>query len=171
MTFGSHDSRSACASGGPVGEDRAVMIAVPALGIEPAALRDRFEQRGLAAAVFADEERDLAAKRQIDPVREGADVERIAGRIDLLRQARDSVEERRAQACPGATARRFDFMGQLSHGRVNFNVCPSCQQKRPTSRTRSRAALCVYRLAVAPLRTVDGARPQLAVPSGSKIPE
>jgi hypothetical protein len=55
------------------------MITVAALGIEPAALRERFEKCGFAAAVFTDEEGDLAAKREIDPVREGADVERIRG--------------------------------------------------------------------------------------------
>ena len=46
---------------------------------------------------------DLAAKRQIDPARERADVERVLGPIDLLWQARDSVEERRARASPRRT--------------------------------------------------------------------
>src|ERR1700730_14240274 len=73
------------------------MIAVAALGIEPAALGERFEQRGFAATVFTDEEGDLAAERQIDPVRESKDVERIRARVELLWQARDSVEERRAR--------------------------------------------------------------------------
>jgi hypothetical protein len=73
------------------------MITVAALGIEPAALRERFEKCGFAATVFTDEEGDLAAKRYVDPVREGADVERILGWIDLLWQARDSVEERCAR--------------------------------------------------------------------------
>jgi hypothetical protein len=43
-----------------------VMVAVPALGVEPAALRHRFEQRGLPAAVLADEERHAAPKLQVD---------------------------------------------------------------------------------------------------------
>jgi hypothetical protein len=41
----------------------AVVITVTALGIESAALRERFEKRGLAASVFTYEEGDLAAKR------------------------------------------------------------------------------------------------------------
>jgi hypothetical protein len=45
------------------------MMTVAALGIEPAALRERFEKYGFAATVFTDEQGDLAAKRQIDPVR------------------------------------------------------------------------------------------------------
>src|SRR5438876_698195 len=71
------------------------MITVPALGIEPTALRKRFEKCGFTAPVFTDEECDLAAKRQIDPVREGADVEGKPGLIDLLWQALDSAEKRR----------------------------------------------------------------------------
>src|SRR5437899_549529 len=69
------------------------MITVAALGIEPAALRERFDKCRFAAAVFADKKRDLVAKRQIDSVRESADVERIPGLIDLFGQALDSVEE------------------------------------------------------------------------------
>src|SRR5688572_25610848 len=72
------------------------MIPAAALGIEPAAVGEGFEQRGLAAPVFADEKGDLAAKRQFDPVRERADVEGIGGWVDFLWQARNSVEERRA---------------------------------------------------------------------------
>jgi hypothetical protein len=38
------------------------MITVTALGIESAALRERFEKRGFAATVFTHEEGGLAAK-------------------------------------------------------------------------------------------------------------
>jgi len=50
--------------GGSVGEDCSVMISVSTLGIEPATFRDRFEQRGLATAIFTDEKRDVASKTQ-----------------------------------------------------------------------------------------------------------
>jgi len=43
-----------------IGEDRALMIAVAAFGIEAAAFGERFEKRRLAAAVLANEEGDLA---------------------------------------------------------------------------------------------------------------
>ena len=68
-----------------------MMITVAALGIEPAALRDRFQERGLATTVFTDEERDLAPKRYVDPIREGADIERVFRPIDLVWLTRDSV--------------------------------------------------------------------------------
>jgi hypothetical protein len=42
-----------------------MVIAVAALGVESAALRERFEQRRLAASVLPDEESDLAPERQI----------------------------------------------------------------------------------------------------------
>src|SRR6202022_3915462 len=70
------------------------MITVAAFGIEPAALRERFEKCRFAATVLPDKEGDLAAECQIDAVREGADIERILGWIDLLVEAGDSVEER-----------------------------------------------------------------------------
>ena len=79
------------------------MIAVAALGIEPAHLRKRLEKCRLAATVFTDEEGDLAAKGHIDSVRESSEVERIGGAIHFLRQALDPVQERRARGlCPWA---------------------------------------------------------------------
>jgi hypothetical protein len=93
VIFGSHDSLRAFA-----GEGRAVMIAVPALRIETAAFRERFEQSGLAAAVFTDEERDLGPEREIYSVREGANVEGILSSIHQFRQAHDSPKERRAES-------------------------------------------------------------------------
>lgn len=47
---------------GAVGEGRSVMITVATLGIESAAFCEGFEKRGLAATVFADEERDVGPK-------------------------------------------------------------------------------------------------------------
>jgi hypothetical protein len=44
-----------------------MMIAVAALRIEPAALRERLEKSGFTAAVFADEKSDLARKGQLIP--------------------------------------------------------------------------------------------------------
>jgi hypothetical protein len=76
------------------------MIATPALGIEPATLRDRFEQRGLPTTVFADQERDLAPKLEIDPTGERADIEGMRRSIDCLWQAGDSMEEGRATRSP-----------------------------------------------------------------------
>jgi hypothetical protein len=85
--------------GGAVGKYRAVMIAVAALGVEAAALRQRFEKRGLPAAILADEERDPTAKCQVDPMRERADVERVAGWVGFLGKDRDPVKERRTPPC------------------------------------------------------------------------
>jgi hypothetical protein len=63
-----------------------MVIAVATFGIESAALGERLEKRGLPATVFSDEERHVGPKRQIDSAREGADIERVAGGIDLFRQ-------------------------------------------------------------------------------------
>ena len=43
------------------------MIPVATFGIEPAALGERFQKRGFAATVLADEEGDLAANRPNRP--------------------------------------------------------------------------------------------------------
>jgi hypothetical protein len=77
-----------------------VMIAVSALGIESAALRNRFKQRGLAAAVLTNEERDPASKSEVDSMQEGADIERVFRLIDLFWQARDSLKKRGARSSP-----------------------------------------------------------------------
>ena len=77
-----------------VGEGRAMMVAIAALGIEPAAFRQGFEQRRFSAAVFTDKKRDRAAKGQVDSVSEGGDVERIPSGIEFLRQALYVVKER-----------------------------------------------------------------------------
>jgi hypothetical protein len=67
VTFGSRQPQS-LRHWRPVSECCAVMITAASLGIEPAALCKGFEKRGLAAAVFTNKERDLAPKRDIDPV-------------------------------------------------------------------------------------------------------
>jgi hypothetical protein len=72
------------------------VITIPPLGIEPATFGDGFEQGGFAAAILADEEGHRAPEGVIDPMREGGDIERECRVVDLLRQARDSAEERRA---------------------------------------------------------------------------
>src|ERR1043166_241039 len=55
-----------------------MMVAIAAFGIEAAALRDRFEERRLAAPVLADEERYAAAKLDVDALRERFEIEREA---------------------------------------------------------------------------------------------
>jgi hypothetical protein len=82
-----------------VREGCAVMITVTAFGIEPAALGERFEQRGFAGAVLTDEKGDLAAKCQVDPMSERRDGERVSRRVDFFRQALDSVEKGSAYDC------------------------------------------------------------------------
>src|SRR5262245_37368742 len=74
------------------------MIAVSALGIESARFRDRFEERGLAAAVLADEARHGALEREIDPAGKSANAERMPRGIDLVRQAGHTAEKRGLQA-------------------------------------------------------------------------
>src|SRR5262249_49325794 len=83
----------------PVRDRSAMMIAIAGFGIQPAALSDRFQRCGLAATVFTDEEGDLAAKCQVDPASERADIERISRRVDLLGQALDATEK--GSACGG----------------------------------------------------------------------
>src|SRR5207247_3684568 len=68
-----------------VRERCAMMIAVAAFGIEPAALGERFKERGFAGTVLADEQGDLAAKCQVDPMTERRDRERVSRWVDLLR--------------------------------------------------------------------------------------
>src|SRR5262245_38165549 len=43
-----------------------VMVSVAALGGEPAALRQRLQERGLTASVLADEERYSGVEREVD---------------------------------------------------------------------------------------------------------
>ena len=61
-----------------------MVIAASAFGVEPAALGQRFEQRGLATAILADEERDPRPQRQVNALRERPDREREGCRVDAF---------------------------------------------------------------------------------------
>ena len=99
------------------GEGCGVMIAVSALGIEPAGLGNRLEEGGLAAAVFTNEKRDPASKGEIDSAGEALDVEGIlssdpsvSGRLATLRRNGAPM------ACvPARDARAFRLHAQLCH--------------------------------------------------------
>lgn len=80
---------------------RAMLIAVPAFGVEPAALGQRFEQRGLATAILADEERDSRPQRQVDPIRERRDREWEGCVVDAFGNSLNLLEE----GCGGARNR------------------------------------------------------------------
>ena len=70
------------------------MVTVAAFGIESTALPDCFEKGRLSAAVFTDEEGDVAAELEVDTVREGPDVEGVPRRIHLVGKTSDAPEER-----------------------------------------------------------------------------
>src|SRR4051794_23389795 len=82
-----------------------MMIAVAAFGIEAAAFRDCFEQRRLAAAVLADEERHPTAEFYIDALGERPEVEGKARRVPFLGII-DDVPEERPRRCRQADASR-----------------------------------------------------------------
>src|SRR6266446_640100 len=82
-----------------------MMIAVATLGIESAAFGERFKKGGLPAAVFAEEEGNVGPKREIDSLSEGADVERMSGRIDPVVQTYDAAQKRRAHDSFGGRGR------------------------------------------------------------------
>src|SRR5262249_28754506 len=84
-------------------EGRVVVVTVAALGIEATALRDRLQEGRLAAAVLADEEGDVAAEREVDPMGEGPHVEGVARAVGLLREEGDAAEERAGAVAPGAS--------------------------------------------------------------------
>lgn len=81
-----------------VGEGSEVMITVAALGIETAALGNRFKQRRLAASVLADKEGYVAAEVEIDPLGIGPNVEGVPGHVHLFGKARDPSKERLRRA-------------------------------------------------------------------------
>ena len=76
-----------------VPERREVVVTVATFGIESTALPDCFKKGRFAAAVFTDEEGDVTAELEVDTAREGADVERMPGWIQLLGEARDASKE------------------------------------------------------------------------------
>ena len=82
----------------PVREGRPVMIAIATLGIESAALGERFEQRRLSGSVLADEKGDVGANRQIDALRQRRDIERMSSRVPFIRKTDNTTEERCARA-------------------------------------------------------------------------
>src|ERR1043166_511055 len=100
-----------------------MMVAIAAFGIEAAALRDRFEERRLAAPVLADEERYAAAKLDVDALRERFEIEREARCIPFLLVVDDLPKKwagsgQYTRACL-SLPRHFRCLFSLAHFPVN----------------------------------------------------